>query len=555
MSILEKAEDSQQSILNDEHPSIEVHNDSTTDKILNLEKEYNFNFESEFEELEIAAANLKQNRNFFQRLLNLEYELNFQNKKYMAYLVGFIASIAGLLSGVDQSIISGAQITMRETLQLSDDQMSLVISLMPLGAVLGSILMTPMNEYVGRRATIIISCIWYTVGAGLAAGARSHHMMYAARFLIGVGVGLEGASVGVYISECSPPHLRGNLVSLYQFNIALGEVLGYAIAAIFYDVHGGWRFMVGSSLVFSTLLLVGLFFVPESPRFLVHKGNNAAAYLVWKRLRDMNEKESQLEFLEMKQAATEERERSANESTLKSFTELFRYARNRRALVYSVVMISLGQLTGVNAVMSNLSTLISKVGFSTKNAVFMSLVGGGSLLVGTIPAILWMDKYGRRTWGMNIVGFFIGLVLVGAAYALDLDTHLKTVEGLYFTGLVLYMGFFGSYACLTWVVPAESFDLKTRSIGMTIASAFLYLWNFTVTYCFTKMKNAFTLTGLTLGFYGGIAFLGIIYQFLFMPETKGKTLEEIDDIFSKSSFIIAKENIRNFNNWITKKRN
>lgn len=554
MAVLEKADDFQQSLGSSENV-VDVHIDSTADKIAQIEGVHNFNFEEEFEALEIEAANFKQKRNFFQRMINMEFELDFKNKKYMAYMVGFVASIAGLLSGVDQSIISGAQITMRETLALSDDQMSLVIALMPLGAVLGSIMMTPMNEYMGRRATIIISCLWYTLGAGLAAGARSHHVMYAARFLIGIGVGLEGASVGVYISECSPPDARGNLVSLYQFNIALGEVLGFAIAAMFYDVKGGWRFMVGSSLVFSTLLLVGLFFVPESPRFLVHKGKTAEAYLVWKRLRNIADKEAQLEFLEMRQAATEEKERSANESTFESFTELFRYARNRRALVYSIVMISLGQLTGVNAVLSNLSTLLAKIGFSTKHAVFMSLVGGGSLLLGTIPAILFMDKYGRRTWGMNIIGFFIGLVLVGAGYALDLDTHLKAAEGLYLSGLIIYMGFFGSYSCLTWVIPAESFDLKTRSIGMTISSAFLYLWSFTVTYCFTKMKEAFTLTGLTLGFYGGIAFIGIIYQFLFMPETKGKTLEEIDDIFNKSSFVIARENINNFNNWISKKRN
>lgn len=188
---------------------------------------------------------------------------------------------------------------------------------------------------------------------------------------------------------------------------------------------------------------------------------------------------------------------------------------------------------------------MGRIGFNEKNSVFMSLVGGGALLIGTIPAILWMDKFGRRVWGMNIVGFFVGLILVGIGYNINLETNLQAAEGVYLTGIIMYMGFFGAYACLTWVLPAESFSISTRSVGMTICSTFLYLWAFTVTYNFTRMQNAMTYTGLTLGFYGGIAFLGFFYQIFFMPETKDKTLEEIDDIFSKSSFAIARENFDN----------
>ena len=184
----------------------------------------------------------------------------------------------------------------------------------------------------------------------------------------------------------------------------------------------------------------------------------------------------------------------------------------------------------------------------------MSLVGGRSSLIGTIPSILFMDKFGRRVWGLNIIGFFIGLVLVGVGYLIDLKTHLAAAEGVYLSGIILYMMFFGSYACLTWVLPAESFDLRTRSMGMTICSTFLYLWSFIVTYNFTRMQNAMTYTGLTLGFYGGIAFIGFFYQILFMPETKDKTLEEIDDIFSKPSRQLVKENIVGMKNyWMGKK--
>lgn len=522
--------------------SEDVREDKQHGKLTEHDFGENFDFDKEFLQLEELSQRAKLERTFFQRIIGLEYEVNFKNKTHMVWLLGFFAAAAGLLSGIDQSIISGASIGMGKDLKLSDAEDSLVSSLMPLGAVAGSIIMTPLNEYFGRKFSIIISCVWYTIGAALCAAANSHQVMYAGRFLLGVGVGIEGGCVNVYISESVPASVRGNIVSLYQFNIALGEVLGYAVAAIFYEVSEGWRYMVGSSLVFSTLLFIGMFFLPESPRFLVHKGRFGEAYSVWKRLRDVSDERNRLEFLEMRQAALQEQEDRSRESTFELWSDLFRIARNRRALVYSVIMVTLGQLTGVNAVMYYMSTLMNRIGFDEKNSVFMSLVGGGSLLLGTIPAILWMDRFGRRTWAMNIIGFFVGLVLVGVGYRL---TNIQAAEGVYLSGLILYFLFFGAYATLTWVIPSESFDLRTRSIGMTICSAMLYLWSFTVTYNFTRMQQVFTYTGLTLGFYGGIAFLGLFYQILFMPETKNKTLEEIDDIFSKSSWTIAAENLRN----------
>ncbi|CAR66377.1 DEHA2F20262p [Debaryomyces hansenii CBS767] len=537
MSLLEKSSEGFESI---------SENDVKVDdykKVEAAELGENFNYDKEFEELEQMAIEAKANKTLIQKLMSLEYELHFENKKYMVYLLGGFSAAAGLLSGVDQSIISGARIGMTPVLDLTPTQDSLVSSLMPLGAMLGSIMMTPLNEYFGRKMSIIISCLWYTVGAGLCAGSHTYSMMYAGRFLLGIGVGIEGGCVGIYISESVPARVRGNLVSLYQFNIALGEVLGYAISAIFYDVHGGWRFMLGSSLVFSTALMVGMFFLPESPRYLVHKNKIGEAYDVWKRLRDISLEENKLEFLDMRQAAYQEQEAKATESKARLWTDLFRIPRNRRALVYAVIMVGLGQLTGVNAVMYYMSTLMGKIGFDEKNSVFMSLVGGGSLLIGAIPAILWMDRFGRRVWGLNIVGFFIGLVLVGVGYTIPLETNKNAAMGVYLTGIILYMGFFGSYACLTWVLPSESFDLRTRSLGMTICSTFLYLWSFIVTYNFDGMQNAMTYPGLTLGFYGGIAFVGFFYQIFFMPETKDKTLEEIDDIFSKPTRVIVRENV------------
>jgi hypothetical protein len=190
-----------------------------------------------------------------------------------------------------------------------------------------------------------------------------------------------------------------------------------------------------------------------------------------------------------------------------------------------------------------MSVLMSQVGFNTYDATYMSLVGGGALLIGTIPAIFLMETCGRRFWAIAMLpGFFIGLVLVGISYQLN---TLSAQLGVYLTGLVLYELFFGSYAALTWVIPSEVYPTYLRSYGMTTSTGWLFLSSFIVTYNFTGMQNAMTRTGLSLGFYGGIAVLGWFYQIFFMPETKDKTLEEIDQLFQKPTRQLVRENAKN----------
>jgi MFS family permease len=144
--------------------------------------------------------------------------------------------MGGMLSGLDQSLISGANLFLPKDLGLNDRQNSLVNSAMSLGAVAGAIILSPANEYLGRRWAIIFSCVLYTIGGALEAGAIDYAMIITARLILGVGVGLEGGTVPVYVAETVESRLRGNMVSLYQFAIAFGEVLGYAVAAMFVTV-------------------------------------------------------------------------------------------------------------------------------------------------------------------------------------------------------------------------------------------------------------------------------------------------------------------------------
>ncbi|KAG9578842.1 MFS general substrate transporter, partial [Aureobasidium melanogenum] len=235
-----------------------------------------------------------------------------------------------------------------------------------------------------------------------------------------------------------------NMVSLYQFAIAFGEVLGYAVAAMFITVPGNWRYILGSSLLFSTIMGIGMLYMPESPRYLMHKGKPVDAFKVWKRIRGIESLDSREEFYVMKMSQEQEDEEIANGQP-----------RARRAFVYANMMIMLGQMTGINAITYFMSTLMERLGFDKYQANYMSLVGGGSLLLGTIPAVLYMERCGRRFWACaTLPVFFVGLIIAGVSqYCGGQNAQM----GVYLTGLIIYEVFFGTYACLTWVIPAESY--------------------------------------------------------------------------------------------------
>jgi sugar porter (SP) family MFS transporter len=476
------------------------------------------------------------------------FDIEFANPKLFTIWLVIFASMGGLLSGLDQSLISGANLFLPEDLGLTEQQNSLVNSAMPLGAIAGALLISPCNELFGRRWAILISCILYTIGGALCAGAMNFAMIVVARLILGAGVGLEGGTVPVYVAETVERKLRGNLVSLYQLNIALGEVLGYAVAAMFVSVPGNWRYILGSSLVFSTIMGIGMLYMPESPRFLLHKGRVLDAYKVWKRIRGIQSMEAREEFFIMKVGMEQEQAEVAAGSGSRSmpWLDFFTQPRARRAMVYANIMIFLGQFTGVNAIMYYMSKLMSQIGFSDLEANYMSLVGGGALLIGTIPAAFLMETCGRRFWAtITLPGFFLGLIITGISYMDFIQDNQAAKLGVYFTGMIMYMLFFGCYATLTWVIPSESYPTYLRSYGMTTSSGFLFLCSFIITYNFRGMQDAMTKQGLSMGFFGGIALLGWFYQLLFMPETKGKTLEEIDLIFERPTRSIVAENIKN----------
>lgn len=297
-------------------------------------------------EAELAAHPIKSS------FLNPKVRFN-DPRKFTWLLVAF-ASMGGMLSGLDQSVISGALLYMPDDLHLSTSQVSLTSSAVPLGAIGGALILGPTNERFGRKMAIVIALVLYTIGGALEAGAIDFGMIVGARVILGMGLGLEGGTVPVYVAESVEKKYRGNLVSLYQLMIAFGEVIGYVVAAIFVNVNSGsWRYMLGSSLVFSTIMLIGMLFMPESPRMLMHKGKSLEAFAVWKCIRGLETEENRREFFIMHHAVDAEADANNGQTTRKRFVwlDFFTNPRARRSIIYANIMIALGQLTGINAIM------------------------------------------------------------------------------------------------------------------------------------------------------------------------------------------------------------
>jgi hypothetical protein len=207
-------------------------------------------------------------------------------------------------------------------------------------------------------------------------------------------------------------------------------------------------------------------------------------------------------------------------------------------------MILLGQFVGINGLMYYMSILMRQIGLNAADSTYVSMVGGGALFIGTIPAIFNMERFGRRFWAMTMLpGCFVGLILIGCSYQFNVNTNTKTTEGLYLSGLIIYMLFYGPYACLTWVIPSDVYPTYLRSYGMATSDAMVFLGSFIITYNFTAMQDVMTKTGLTLGFFGGITVLGWVYQLLFMPEVKDMTLEEVGVVFLKPTGQLVRENL------------
>eukprot|EP00871_Galdieria_phlegrea_P005462 jgi/Galph1/5917/GphlegSOOS_G4584.1 len=482
-----------------------------------------------------------------------EHNLNVeQNSWFLGYfspkplifqwILSVFASIGGVLFGVDQSLISAVLLYMPQDLHLDGSQISMIVGFPALGALIGSAIVPICNLMTGRKGSLIITTILYTVGAIIEADSHGFGTMLSGRMIIGVALGLEGGTVPMYIAECASKKRRGSLISLYQFMLQVGILLGYVVDAMFVHVSGNWRFMLGSSLFFSTLLGLGTVILPESPRWLVLTERVPIAYIMWRKTKDMSNIEERIEFFEMKRKVIREHEESKKRLV---WLDLIRIRRNFRAVFLGVMLMIIQEFSGINAISYYMGTLLHKSGFSSLDAVYWSMLPGFCGILGTLPPVLFMDRLGRRMMilaPMTVV--ILSLAICGFSFLIP-KTNTSGRTGMYMVGVCIYELFWSQgLGPVPWVILGEVFPAYLRNHGMAVGDFVTFVGNFITTYWFSEMATAMTETGVFAGFFGGLTFLGLIYLIFLMPETKDKTLEQLDEVFEMPTKDLVSQNSR-----------
>ncbi|TFK97914.1 general substrate transporter [Pterulicium gracile] len=459
------------------------------------------------------------------------------------WILVLCCSVSGLLFGYDTGVISGALVTINSDLgpeQLSNQQKELITSATTLAALLGGLVAGIMSDWTGRKWVIGIADLVFIGGAICQAVATNVWTMIGGRFLIGIGVGLAACIAPLYIQELSPTRLRGRMVVLNVVMITLGQVIAYGIGAGFERMAGGWRWMVGLGAVPAGIQIVFLFFLPESPRILMLRGNIEQA----RKVMGSVYAHATPEQLDMKVKALQASVRESvhitqTTSFLQRFKSMVTIATNRRALIVGAGMQAFQQLCGFNTLMYYSATLFKSIGFNQPVAV--GLIVSGTNFLFTLVALKWIDKIGRRrimVW--SAPGMVVGLVLASIAFHfMTQKTNNDLVDGSdYSTAwsaivLVAMIIFVASYATGLGNVPwqqGELFGLEVRGIGTSLCTATNWAGNLIIGSTYLSLMEEITPAG-AFGFYAGLCFLGCVFVWFCFPETAGLSLEEVRLVF------------------------
>ena len=439
-------------------------------------------------------------------------------------LVCLVAALGGLLFGYDTGVINGAIGPLEKHFSLDASWKGWATGCALVGCAIGAAVAGVLSDWLGRKKVLILSAILFLISAVGTALPKSITAFIIYRIIGGLGVGAASMSSPMYIAEISPARIRGRMVSVNQFAIVSGFLVVYFVN-YFIALQGdaiwnqqlGWRWMFGSESVPALLLLVLLFFVPESPRWLTKQNRSDEALEILTRVDGAQY--AQTELLEIKDAI-------AHESG--SIRQLFQPGM-KIVLVIGIVLAVLQQVTGINVFLYFGTEIFKKMGSETNAALLQTVVVGTVNLSFTVIAIWTVDKVGRKP--LMIIGSVgMGLSLLGMgliAYVQKTDLWV----------LLFILGYIACFALsvgpVTWVILSEIFPTRIRGRAMAIATVCLWVANYVVSQTFPMMdENKWLVEKFHHAFpfwvYGAFCVVLVTFVWRFVPETKGKTLEEIE---------------------------
>lgn len=453
-------------------------------------------------------------------------------------LITLVSTIGGLCFGYDTGVISGALIFMKNDLGLTPLQEGLVTSFLLFGAAIGSVGGGWLSDRQGRRKNILWVAVIFIFGALGTAVAWDMSSMIIARFILGLAVGCASVTVPIYISELARPAQRERLVTVNELMIVTGQFLAYSVNASivnFYpDMSHNWRLMLAIPALPGALLWIGMLVMPESPRFFVRKGKIDKAVAVLKTIRRPEEVEQEIRDIQQVSQIGINHGRFVDELKRKWVLQL---------ILIGLMIVLATRVTGVNTIMYYAPTVLKATGLGDAAAVTGAVANGVVSILATLLGMLLIGRHSRRKmFFTGQIGVTLSLVLIGLSFKLFF--HMETVDGVSglhanFTGasyiilalMLVFLTFMqGWIAPVFWLMLAEIYPLRMRGLGMGFAVFGLWIFDFIIQSIFPILLNSYG-GGMTFGFFAATNVIMLILLVKFLPETRGLTLEQIEQKF------------------------
>ncbi|KAI1430662.1 hypothetical protein GGR50DRAFT_698783 [Xylaria sp. CBS 124048] len=459
----------------------------------------------------------------------------------MLYIVISICSLCAAVQGMDETVVNGGQIFYKKQFGIGDDTSqrdSWLVGLVNAApyiscAFIGCWLTEPMNNRFGRRGTVFVSCFISAAACIWQAFTNTWWHMFIARFALGFGIGPKSATTPILAAECSPPKLRGALVMQWQMWTAFGILIGYVADLAFYEVPNlsgidglNWRLMMGSAAIPAIIVVALVYLTPESPRWYLTKNRHMDAYKSILQLR-YEKVQAARDLFYMDALLQVEKETMQTEQN--KFLEIFTIRRNRNAALASEIVMYMQQFCGVNAIAYYSTQIFIDSKFSTKAALAASLGFGAVNFLFAIPALYTIDTFGRRKlllFTFPLMSLF--LFYTGFSFYIPSGTArtANVALGIYLFGIVYSPG----EGPVPFTYSAEAYPLYIRPFGMSLATATTWFFNAVVSITWPSLVMSWTNAG-AFSWYAAWNLAGFVLVLLFLPETKEKTLEELDAVF------------------------
>lgn len=432
------------------------------------------------------------------------------------YFVSLVAAVGGLLFGFDTGVISGAIPFITDHFNLNAHQEGFAVSNVLVGCVVGASFAGALGDKFGRKKILILTALFFTFSAILSTVPRTYIELIVVRFLGGLAVGVASVLSPIYIAEIAPARIRGRLVSINQFTIVFGMLLTNFTNWLVVDTGpNNWRWMFLFEAPFAILFFIALFFIPESPRWLTKQGKLDSALKILIRVGGKTHAEAELQEINNMLRKEEG-----------SFKELFKPGL-RRALILGVILAFFSTSTGIGPVTYYAPTIFLEAGFkSASSALLASIIVVLTILLCTFIVIAFVDKIGRKPLLLiGLTGMTVSMAMIGYTYQNPgIDAKWIIIP------ILTFVGFFAmSMGDIVWVILAEIYPNKVRGMGMAIGTMVVWLSDFMVSQTFPWMTE--TIGKGTYFTYGGISAAAFVFVLFFVPETKGKTLEEIEQMW------------------------